>query len=70
VDEARLMQYFPIDKVINGLFDISKLLFNVDFKVIIIFEKKKKFYKNIFIRKMNQLKQINIYGIQLYLFIM
>ncbi len=33
VDEARLMQYFPLQKVIDGLFDLSKLLFDVDFKV-------------------------------------
>jgi len=32
VDEARLMQYFPLQKVIDGLFDLSKLLFDVDFK--------------------------------------
>ncbi len=32
VDQARLMQYFPLEKVLSGLFEFTKSLFNVEFK--------------------------------------
>lgn len=32
VDQARVMQYFPTKKVISGLFELTKSLFNVDFR--------------------------------------
>lgn len=32
VDPARIMQYFPYNKVVNGLFELSKNMFNVEFR--------------------------------------
>ena len=32
VDQSKLTEYFPYKKVMNGMFDIAKLLFNVEFK--------------------------------------
>lgn len=32
VDPARVMQYFPVKKVLNGLFELTKNLFNVEFR--------------------------------------
>ncbi|CAF0898385.1 unnamed protein product [Brachionus calyciflorus] len=32
IDEGKLSEYFPFRKVLNGLFEISKQLFNVEFK--------------------------------------
>lgn len=32
-DPARIMQYFPTKKVLNGLFELTKNLFNVNFKM-------------------------------------
>lgn len=32
VDQARVMQYFPVKKVLNGLFQFTKDLFNVEFR--------------------------------------
>jgi len=32
VDQARLMQYFPIEKVLGGLLEFTKSMFNVEFR--------------------------------------
>lgn len=32
VDPAKAMQYFPLNKVLTGLFDLAELLFNVEFR--------------------------------------
>ena len=33
VESAEIKNYFPYQKVLSGLFDICKLLFNIEFKV-------------------------------------
>jgi Zn-dependent oligopeptidase len=33
IDSARVAQYLPFEKVLNGMFEITKLLFGVEFKV-------------------------------------
>ena len=37
IDPARVMQYFPFQKVLNGLFDIAKSFFNVELRVCVTF---------------------------------
>ncbi len=34
VDEQQVKEFFPVDNVINGLFELSKTLFDVDFKQV------------------------------------
>lgn len=35
------MQYFPLNKVLTGLFDLAELLFNVEFRVLENFQNRK-----------------------------